>query len=217
MSIIYLIYKYNIFINLYKLSIDKYFNYLYNSFIINKRYIMNKENKKHSWSFESSNELIQRINKYKRIHDIKHNQDVIIHLLDNVLNLKPTTLNLLNKVCNDFKTTKEDILTPIIEKHINKTLKKEGVVKEKHKHTVKAENELLEVLKIIVNEFKNKPVSERKFISPTFVYRYLMINSDKHRQKNYPVIKRVLGGFSDIDISFINEYHKENNLTNNRK
>jgi hypothetical protein len=44
-----------------------------------------------------------------------------------------------------------------------------------------------------------------------------MINSDKHRQKNYPVIKRVLGGFSDIDISFINEYHKENNLTNNRK
>ena len=37
MSILYLIYKYNIFINLYKLSIDKFFNYLYNLFIINKK------------------------------------------------------------------------------------------------------------------------------------------------------------------------------------
>jgi len=177
---------------------------------------MSIKNKKHSWSFDCSNELLERINKYKKINDIKYNQDFIIHLLDSILNLKPSTLNLLDKVCNEFKTTKEDILIPIIEKHINKTLKKQGVIKEKHKHTVKAENELLEVLKIIVDEFKNKPASERKFISPTFVYRYLMINSDKYRQKNYPVIKRVLAGFSDIDISFIKEYHKENNLVNNK-
>lgn len=177
---------------------------------------MNTKNKKYSWSMDCSSEILERINKYKKIHDIKYNQDVISHLLDNVLNLKPSTLNSLNKLCNEFQITKEDVLIPIIEKYINKTLKKQGIVKEKHKHTAKAENELLEILKDIVAEFKNKPIEERKFISPTFVYRYLMINSDKYRQKNYPVIKRVLGGFSDIDISFINEYHKENNLINNK-
>ena len=81
---------------------------------------MSIKNKKHSWSFDCSNELLERINKYKKINDIKYNQDFIIHLLDNVLNLKPSTLNLLNKVCNEFQTTKEDVLIPIIEKHINK-------------------------------------------------------------------------------------------------
>ena len=84
---------------------------------------MNTKNKKHSWSFDCSNELMERINKYKKIHDIKYNQDCMVHLLDNVLDLKPTTLNSLNKVCNEFQTTKENILIPIIEKYVNKTLK----------------------------------------------------------------------------------------------
>jgi hypothetical protein len=40
-----------------------------------------------------------------------------------------------------------------------------------------------------------------------------MINKNKYKQKNYSVIKRVMAGLSDVDISFINEYHKENNLS----
>ena len=40
-----------------------------------------------------------------------------------------------------------------------------------------------------------------------------MVNKSKYKQKNYSVIKRVMAGLSDVDISFINEYHKENNLT----
>jgi hypothetical protein len=65
----------------------------------------------------------------------------------------------------------------------------------------------------MVDNYKELPIEERKFISPTSVYKYLMVNKNKYKQKNYSVIKRVMAGLSDVDISFINEYHKENNLT----
>ena len=173
---------------------------------------MSKRNRK-QWTLTLTDELETKINKYKQLHHLSENREVLGCLLDNEINLKTDTLNSINKICNDFNITKNELLTPIIEKHINKTLKKDGVIKEKNKHTSNAESELLKVLTDIVNNYKKSPVEERKFISPTFVYKYLMINKNKYKQKNYSVIKRVLAGLSDVDISFINEYHKENNLT----
>jgi len=173
---------------------------------------MNKRNRK-QWTLSLTDELETKINNYKQIYRLNENKEVLNHLLDNVLNLKPNTLNLINKICEDYKTTKDEVLTPIIERHINKTLKKDGVVKEKNKHTEKSESELLHALVDMVENYKKLPIEERKFISPTSVYKYLMVNKNKYKQKNYSVIKRVMAGLSDVDISFINEYHKENNLT----
>ena len=173
---------------------------------------MNKRNRK-QWTLSLTDELETKINNYKQLYRLNENKEVLSHLLDNVLNLKPNTLNLINKICEDYKTTKDEVLTPIIERHINKTLKKDGVVKEKNKHTVKSESELLEALIEMVDNYKKLPIEKRKFISPTSVYKYLMVNKNKYKQKNYSVIKRVMEGLSDVDISFIKEYHKENNLT----
>lgn len=173
---------------------------------------MTKRNRK-QWTLTLTDELETKINNYKQLYRLNENKEVLGHLLDNVLSLKPNTLNLINKICDEFNTTKNEILTPVIEKHINKTLKKDGVVKEKNKHTEKSENELLQVLIDMVEDYKKLPVEERKFISPTSVYKYLIINKNKYKQKNYSVIKRVLNGLSDIDISFIKKYHEENNLT----
>lgn len=173
---------------------------------------MTKRNRK-QWTLTLTDELETKINNYKQLYRLNENKEVLGHLLDNVLSLKPNTLNLINKICDEFNTNKNEILTPIIEKHINKTLKKDGVVKEKNKHTEKSESELLQVLIDMVEDYKKLPVEERKFISSTSVYKYLIINKNKYKQKNYSVIKRVLNGLSDIDISFIKEYHKENNLT----
>jgi len=173
---------------------------------------MTKRNRK-QWTLTLTDELETKINNYRQLYHLNENKEVLGHLLDNVLSLKPNTLNLINKICDDFNTNKNEILTPVIEKHINKTLKKDGVVKEKNKHTEKSENELLQVLIDMVEDYKKLPVEERKFISPTSVYKYLIINKNKYKQKNYSVIKRVLNSLSDVDISFIREYHKENNLT----
>jgi len=173
---------------------------------------MTKRNRK-QWTLTLTDELEIKINNYKQLYRLNENKEVLGHLLDNVLSLKPNTLNLINKICDEFNTTKNEILTPVIEKHINKTLKKDGVIKEKNKHTEKSENELLQVLIDMVEDYKKLPIEERKFISPTSVYKYLIINKNKYKQKNYSVIKRVLNGLSDVDITFINEYHKENNLS----
>ena len=91
---------------------------------------MNKRNRK-QWTLTLTDELETKINNYKQLYRLNENKEVLSHLLDNVLNLKPNTLNLVNKICDEYKTTKDEVLTPIIERHINKTLKKDGVVKEK--------------------------------------------------------------------------------------
>jgi len=174
---------------------------------------MSKKHRK-QWSFSLTEELEFKINEYKKIYHLKENKDVLTHLFDNSLNLKPNILKVIDNICNEFKTTKNDILNPIIDKHINK-LKREGVIKEKNKHSVKSESELLIVLNSIVDEYNKSPKEERKFISPTLVYKYLLINKNKYKQKNFTVIKRVLGGYTDLDISFISKYHKENDLTIN--
>ena len=72
---------------------------------------MNKRNRK-QWTLSLTDELETKINNYKQIYRLNENKEVLNHLLDNVLNLKPNTLNLINKICEDYKTTKDEVLTP---------------------------------------------------------------------------------------------------------
>jgi len=174
---------------------------------------MNRNRKQ--WTLSLDDEIENKINNYKRLYNLNENKEVLSHLLKNALNLSTNTLNSINKICDEFQITRNDLLSPIIEKHIIKTLKKDGVVKEKNKHTLKAESELLEVLKNIVEENNNKPSKERKFITQSLVNNYLIMHSDKYKLKSMPVIRRVLAGLTDIDINFIKEYHQQNNLTIN--
>lgn len=173
---------------------------------------MSKRNRK-QWTLTLNDELEKRINNYKKLYNLHDNKDVINHLLDTHLNIKPTIQTSLNKVCDEFNITKEELLTPVIEQYVNKTLKKQKVVKEKNKHTEKSEFELQQVLNDMVNYYKRLPVENRKYITPTLVNKYIIINHDKYKQKNRNVIKRVFDGLSNVDISFIKKYHEENNLT----
>jgi hypothetical protein len=163
------------------------------------------------WTLSLDDEIENKINNYKKLYGLHENKEVLNHMFDNILNLEQSTLTRINKICIDYKTTKEELLKSMIEKYINKTLKNQGVVKDKNKHSSRAESELLEILQKMVEECKNKPLEERKFITASLVNRYLIINN--YKQKNMAVIKRVLLGLSDVDISFIKEYHKENNLS----
>ncbi len=165
------------------------------------------------WSLSLNDDLETKILNYKKLYNLHENKEILSHMFDNILNLQQSTLTKINKIYNDYNITKEELLTPMIEKYINRTLKKQGIVKDKNKHSSRAETELLDVLKNMVEEYKEKPMKERKFITASLVYKYLIINSDKYKQKNMAVIKRVLSGLSDVDISFIKEYHQENNLS----
>ena len=173
---------------------------------------MNNKKRK-QWSLSLTDELETQIINYKKVYNLHENKEILSHMFDNILNLEQSTLTRINKICSDYNTTKEELLKTMIEKHINKTLKKQGIVKDKNKHSSKAESELFDILKNMVEEYKEKPVEERKFITASLVYKYLIINSGKYKQKNMAVIKRVLSGLSDVDISFIKEYHQENNLS----
>jgi len=163
------------------------------------------------WTLTLNDELETKILNYKKVYNLYENKEILSHMFDNILNLEQSTITKIDKICTDYNMSKEELLAPMIEKYINKTLKKQGIVKEKNKHSSRAESELLDVLKNMVEEYKQKPTEERKFITASLVYRYLIINN--HKQKNMSVIKRVLSGLSDIDISFIKEYHQENNLS----
>lgn len=173
---------------------------------------MNNKKRK-QWSLSLTDELETQIINYKKVYNLHENKEILSHMFDNILNLEQSTLTRINKICSDYNTTKEELLKTMIEKHINKTLKKQGIVKDKNKHSSKAESELFDILKNMVEEYKEKPVEKRKFITASLVYKYLIINSGKYKQKNMAVIKRVLSGLSDVDISFIKEYHQENNLS----
>ena len=173
---------------------------------------MNNKKRK-QWSLSLTDELETQIINYKKVYNLHENKEILSHMFDNILNLEQSTLTRINKICSDYNTTKEELLKPMIEKYINKTLKKKCIVNDKNKHSSKAESELFDILKNMVEEYKEKPVEERKFITASLVYKYLIINSGKYKQKNMAVIKRVLSGLSDVDISFIKEYHQENNLS----
>lgn len=162
------------------------------------------------WTLSLNEDLENKIINYKNKYNLKENKEFLSHIFDNILNLEQSTINKINKICIDYNTTKEELLKLMIEKHINKTLKNQGIVKEKNKHTSRAESELLEILQKMVKEYKEKPVEDRKYISVSQVQKYIIINGC--RQKHNNIIKKVLDGLSDVDISFIKEYHQENNL-----
>ena len=99
----------------------------------------------------------------------------------------------------------------------NKRLQDELIQTKEHlkKYTAPASRKLYyennkEEHKQRVKEYKEKPVEDRKYISVTQVQKYIIINDC--RQKHNNIIKKVLDGLSDVDISFIKEYHQENNL-----
>ncbi len=169
---------------------------------------MNRNRKQ--WTLSLNEDLENKIINYKNKYNLKENREFLSHIFDNILNLEPSTINKINKICTDYNTTKEELLKSMIEKHINKTLKNQGIIKEKNKHTSRAESELLEILQKMVKEYKEKPVKDRKYISVSQVQKYIIINDC--RQKHNNIIKKVLDGLSDVDISFIKEYHQENNL-----
>lgn len=171
---------------------------------------MSNRNRK-QWTLSLNDDLETKIDDYKKLYNLHENKEVLSHMFENILNLEQSTLTRINKICTDYNTTKEELLKPMIEKYINKTLKNQGVVKDKNKHSSRAESELLDILRNMVEEYKEKPAEDRKFITASLVYRYLIVNN--HKQKNMAVIKRVLSGLSDVDISFIKEYHQENNLS----
>ena len=171
---------------------------------------MSNKNRK-QWTITLDDKIENKINNYKKLYGLHENKEILSHMFDNIFNLEQSTLTRINKICTDYDTTKEELLKPMIEKYINKTLKKQGIVKDKNKHSSRAESELLEILQKMVEDYKQKPLEERKYITASLVYRYLIINN--HKQKNMAVIKRVLSGLSDVDISFIKEYHQENNLS----
>jgi len=162
------------------------------------------------WTVSLNEDLENKIINYKNKYNLKENKEFLSHIFDNILNLEKSTINKINKICTDYNTTKEELLKLMIEKHINKTLKNQGIVKEKNKHTSRAESELLIILQKMVEEYKEKPVEDRKYISVSQVQKYIIINGC--RQKHNNIIKKVLDGLSDVDISFIKKYHQENNL-----
>jgi len=162
------------------------------------------------WTVSLNEDLENKIINYKNKYNLKENREFLSHIFDNILNLEQSTINKINKICTDYNTTKEELLKTMIEKHINKTLKNQGIVKEKNKHTSRAESELLTILQKMVKEYKEKPLKDRKYISVSQVQKYIIINNC--RQKHNNIIKKVLDGLSDVDISFIKEYHQENNL-----
>jgi len=162
------------------------------------------------WTVSLNEDLENKIINYKNKYNLKENKEFLSHIFYNIFNLETSTINKINKICTDYNTTKEELLKTMIEKHINKTLKNQGIVKEKNKHTSRAESELLTILQKMVKEYKEKPVEDRKYISVSQVQKYIIINDC--RQKHNNIIKKVLDGLSDVDISFIKEYHQENNL-----
>ena len=81
---------------------------------------MSKRNRK-QWTLTLNDELEKRISDYKKLYNLHDNNDVIHHLLDNHLNIKPLTQTLLNQVCNKFSIKKKGLLTPVIEQYRNKT------------------------------------------------------------------------------------------------
>ena len=104
------------------------------------------------WTLTLNDELETKILNYKKVYNLHENKEILSHMFDNILNLEQSTITKIDKICTDYNISKEELLTPIIEKHINKTLKKQGIVKEKNKHSSRAESELLDILKNMVEE-----------------------------------------------------------------
>jgi hypothetical protein len=116
----------------------------------------------------------------------------------------------IDKACKELSIDRSKLLIPVIERYIEKTLKNYGIVKEKHKKTVRAEEELISCLNDMVTYYESLSLTKRKFISASMVQKFITINYHKYKQKHINVIKRVL---LSQTVDFVREYHEKNNLT----
>ena len=73
---------------------------------------MNRNRKQ--WTLSLNDELENEINNYKKMYNLNENKEVLSHLLKNALNLSTNTLNSINKICDEFQITRNDLLSPII-------------------------------------------------------------------------------------------------------
>ena len=157
-------------------------------------------------------ENVKKICELKEKYKLNNNNELLNRLLDSHLIFDEITDKKLSDLCLKMSITMSDLLVPVVERYINKTLKGYGIIKEQNKKSANAESELIKILKEMVFNYQSKPVGERKYITASLVHRYLLSNRDKHKQKHINVIKRVLA-FNNLD--FIKKYHDENNLTPN--
>lgn len=155
---------------------------------------------------------IERINDLKKKYDLKNNGELLSKLLNDHLIFDEIIDQKLSDLCLKMNVNRSDLLITVVDRYINKTLKGYGIVKDKHKKSVNAENELLTVLKEMIDNYNNSPVKERKYLTASLVHRYILSNLDKYKQKHINVIKRVLA-FNNND--FIKKYHDDNKLSPN--
>ena len=72
------------------------------------------------WTLSLNDELETKILNYKKAYNLYENKEILSHMFDNILNLEQSTITKIDKICTDYNISKEELLTPIIEKHINK-------------------------------------------------------------------------------------------------
>ena len=125
--------------------------------------------------------------------------------------LKEDTESKINTLCDEKKYSRQNLLSPIIEKYINKTLKSYGVVKEPNQKTLNADNEMNTIINDIIKYYDAKPEEERKYLTPSMINKFLYKNEDKYSTKHVSVIKRALITHSEI----IDNYHNKNKLNPN--
>lgn len=156
-------------------------------------------------------DIIDQIEDLKIFYKFKDRSEVIEKLVKEHLKLNDEINDDINQICSN-NLTRNDLLIPLIKKHISKNAKSYGINKERHKKTVKAEDELIIALKDMVDSYSNKPAGEQKYITPTMVQKFLIINYEKYKQKHINVIRRIL---TSDQVGFIKNYHEHYNLTLN--
>lgn len=160
-----------------------------------------------------STDFLKGMEKIKKDNNFTNNREILEEMYNGYRGFKSEMKTKINELClkmNIDSFELNEILDQVIFKHINKMLKGYGLHKEKNKKSARAEQELMEVLKEIVAKNESLPKNERKYLSPSMVKTFLIINHTKYKQKNIDVIRRVI---SSPEADFVREYHEKNNLT----
>jgi len=139
------------------------------------------------------------------------NKEFFLTLIAQHITLAEETNKKINELVSKTNSSRNELLAPIIERYINKTLKGYGIVKDKNQKSVDAENELEIILKDMVAYYEPLPLKERRFITASMVNKFIYKHQKEkgYHSKHINVIKRVL--MSKID--FIEQYHKKYNLS----
>lgn len=152
-----------------------------------------------------------QIEKLKEVLNCSTNNELLILLVKNHIILQSDTEDKINKLCVEQDYSRQSLLSPIIERYVNKTLKSYGVVKEPNKKTVDADNEMQKIIDSIIKYYEAKPKEERKYLTASMISKFLYKNDDEFSTKHISVIKRALITHHKI----IEDYHKRNKLDKN--